>query len=81
VVSGFQVAGFRHVVGCLWPSSDSVCVEVAHSFYSELGRDGAAGYQDRSVAVALHKAVVKVYESREYAKRPLRWAQYVHSGA
>ncbi|KAF2403292.1 hypothetical protein EJ06DRAFT_326122 [Trichodelitschia bisporula] len=22
VVSGFQVAGFRHVVGCLWPSSE-----------------------------------------------------------
>ncbi|KAB5513629.1 CHAT domain-containing protein, partial [Coniochaeta sp. 2T2.1] len=29
VVSGFQVAGFPHVVGCLWPSIDRVCVEVA----------------------------------------------------
>jgi CHAT domain-containing protein len=28
VVSGFQVAGFPHVVGCLWPSVDDVCVEI-----------------------------------------------------
>tara|TARA_R110002003_G_scaffold2127_2_gene24114 strand:+ start:5245 stop:6489 length:1245 start_codon:yes stop_codon:yes gene_type:complete len=74
VVSGFQVAGFRHVVGCLWPSDDKVCVEVAKSFYSELG-------QGRNTALALHKAVVKVRESRDYYKRPLLWAQYVHFGA
>lgn len=85
VVSGFHVAGFRHVVGCLWPSSDSVCVEVAKSFYSDLtmtdewlsecdDRD-----KDRTVAVALHKAVLMVREDREDV--PLLWAQYVHFGA
>ncbi len=26
VVSGFQVAGFPRVMGCLWPSIDRVCV-------------------------------------------------------
>lgn len=36
VVSGFQVAGLPHVVGCLWPSEDRVCVEVAQVFYAEL---------------------------------------------
>ena len=60
VVSGFQVAGFRHVIGCLWPSDDNVCVEVAKSFYSELGRNGTMEYDDRAVALALHKAVVEV---------------------
>lgn len=82
VVSGFQVAGFRHVVGCLWPSDDKVCVEVAKSFYSELGQDRATRFNvDRAIALALHKAVVKVRESKEYLKRPLLWAQYVHFGA
>jgi CHAT domain-containing protein len=82
VVSGFQVAGFRHVVGCLWPSDDKVCVEVAKSFYSELSQGGAARYNDdRAIALALHKAVVKVRESKGYCKRPLLWAQYVHFGA
>jgi tetratricopeptide (TPR) repeat protein len=82
VVSGFQVAGFRHVVGCLWPSDDKVCVEVAKSFYSKLGLGQAAGSNiDRAAALALHRAVVKVRERSEYRKRPLLWAQYVHFGA
>ncbi|QKX53215.1 uncharacterized protein TRUGW13939_00291 [Talaromyces rugulosus] len=87
IVSGFQIAGFRHVVGCLWPSSDSVCVEVARLFYSELGQgQNGMPYEDRAVAVALHKAVMKVCESKGYGGRrlgeaPLKWAQYVHYGA
>ncbi|KAH0563243.1 hypothetical protein GP486_002188 [Trichoglossum hirsutum] len=79
VVSGFQVAGFRHVIGCLWPSDDEVCVDVAKSFYSELGQGRYK--DDRATALALHKAVVKIRESKEYRKRPLLWAQYVHFGA
>ncbi len=81
VVSGFQVAGFRHVIGCLWPSPDKVCVEIAKSFYSELGQSGVMEYQDRAVALALHKAVMKLCKREEYCKRPLQWAQYVHYGA
>jgi tetratricopeptide (TPR) repeat protein len=87
VVSGFQVAGFRHVVGCLWPSDDMVCVEVARSFYARLFQDRAVrgdndrAEDDRAVALALHRAVFKVRESEEYRKRPLSWAQYVHFGA
>ena len=81
IVSGFQVAGFRHVIGCLWPSLDSVCVEVARLFYSNLVSGRNAWRDDRAVAVALQKAVVAVRESNEYRKRPLAWAQYVHFGA
>ncbi|KAJ5662986.1 hypothetical protein N7507_003717 [Penicillium longicatenatum] len=81
VVSGFQVAGFRHVIGTLWPSDDSVCVEVARKFYNELCRNGAMYYNDRAVAMALHKAVSAISMSEDYRKRPLHWAQYVHYGA
>jgi tetratricopeptide (TPR) repeat protein len=92
VISGFQVAGFRHVVGCLWPSDDTVSAEVAKSFYSTLFQDKVAraddgagnddrGDDDRAVALALHKAVLKIRESEEYRNRPLSWAQYVHFGA
>jgi hypothetical protein len=81
VVSGFQVAGFRHVIGTLWPSNDSVCVEVARSIYSELCRTGTLEYTDRDVVMAFHKAVSAVATSSEYRRLPLRWAQYVHYGA
>ncbi|KAJ5117770.1 hypothetical protein N7448_011402 [Penicillium atrosanguineum] len=81
VVSGFQVAGFRHVIGTLWPSDDRVCVEVARSFYAELCRNGALEYTERAVAMALHKAVLVVSTSDDHRKRPLHWAQYVHYGA
>lgn len=75
------MAGFRHVVGCLWPSRDIVCAKVAKVFYSKLITDGAVVCDDRAVAVALHKAAVEVRNSEEYRKRPLFWAQYVHFGA
>ncbi|KAF2687558.1 hypothetical protein K458DRAFT_469438 [Lentithecium fluviatile CBS 122367] len=82
VVSGFQVAGFRHVVGCLWPSDDEVCVDIAKSFYAELIQCGDLRVgSDRATAVALHRAVLKVRESSKFRKRPLLWAQYVHYGA
>ncbi|PVI00224.1 TPR-like protein [Periconia macrospinosa] len=55
IVSGFQIAGFAHVVGCQWPSEDAVCVEVAKAFYAALfGRDRKM--EDRDIALGLHEA-------------------------
>ena len=48
IISGFQVAGFRHTVGCLWPSSNRVCVKVAKIFYYRLVEDEAVGSNDRA---------------------------------
>jgi len=78
VVSGFQVAGFAHVVGCLWPSADAVCAEVAKEFYGELFKDGAE-MKDRAIAMALHEAVRAAREIDW--DQPLKWAQFVHYGA
>jgi hypothetical protein len=76
VVSGFQVAGFQHVIGCLWPSLDNVCVDVAKGFYSSLSYGGGS---NREVAAAVHTSILAV-RSRMY-KQPLKWAQFVHYGA
>lgn len=46
VVSGFLAAGFPHVVGCLWPSNDRVCVEVARVFCSSLFGREESWWQD-----------------------------------
>ena len=46
IVSGFQVAGFPHVVACLWPSIDRVCVEVATGFISHcLGKEAGGAIE------------------------------------
>ncbi|KAK7712431.1 hypothetical protein SLS64_004815 [Diaporthe eres] len=36
LVSAYQLAGFRHVVGTLWEVSDEYCVDMAKAFYEEL---------------------------------------------
>ncbi len=78
VVSGFQVAGFPHVVGCLWPSNDRVCVEVAGEFYTTLLRQGGMRWGSDEVASALREAVIAV-RAKEMSM-PLNWAQFVHYG-
>ena len=79
VVSGFQVAGFPHVIGCLWPSEDKVCVEVAHGFYASLVEQGVLRLDSRGIAAALHTSVMEA--RAENRKQPLKWAQFVHYGA
>jgi CHAT domain-containing protein len=78
VVSGFLAAGFPHVVGCLWPSNDRVCVEVASAFYSSLFKQGESRWRDGQMAVSLREAVMKVRAGD--MGMPLNWAQFVHYG-
>ncbi|RFU25267.1 hypothetical protein B7463_g11074, partial [Scytalidium lignicola] len=79
IVSGFQAAGFPHVIGCLWPSVDKVCVEVARGFYASLVEQGILRLESKGIATALHTSVMKV-RARDW-KLPLNWAQFVHYGA
>jgi hypothetical protein len=78
VVSGFQVAGFPHVVGCLWPAGDSECVKVAKRFYSLVLQRHQAVISNE-VASAVQEAVMAVREGD--LDMPLNWAQFVHYGA
>lgn len=80
LASGFQIAGFAHVIGSMWPSDDSVCVDVAKTFYEQLLLSDFYGQgDDRSVAVALHLSLRNIISERR--KVPLLWAQYIHLGA
>lgn len=79
LASGFQVAGFGHVVAAMWLSVDEVCVEMARGFYTLLQGGLSGGEADRQVAEAVHKATLQV-RSR-WRKMPLKWAPYVHIGA
>ncbi|MFZ3493200.1 CHAT domain-containing protein [Streptomyces sp. 5.8] len=75
ITSAFQLAGFRHVVGTLWPVADELAPEVAESFYEALARPESA---DDEVALALHAAVTALHD--RYAWFPSLWAAHVHVG-
>lgn len=77
VASGFQLAGFPHVVGSLWPAGDSECLELANRFYTLLFRENKVGRVE-NVAHVLQEAVLGLRESRR--ETPLQWAQFVHYG-
>jgi tetratricopeptide (TPR) repeat protein len=53
LISAFQLAGFRHVIGTLWEVNDQLCLDMARITY-EVMRDG--GMTDESVCRGLHNA-------------------------
>lgn len=78
LASAFQIAGFPHVVGSLWPVQDEVCVLVACLFYQNLVRDGSSGLANGDVAEALRNAVLELRDDSQFDIRS--WAPFVHFG-
>ncbi|KAJ9422997.1 CHAT domain-containing protein [Fusarium oxysporum] len=60
LISAFQLAGFRHVIGTLWKVRDKHCVDVARVTYEAI-REG--GMTDDSVCRGLHKATRMLRDS------------------
>jgi CHAT domain-containing protein len=52
-LSGFQLAGFRHVIGTLWDVIDETCVDMAKVAYEGIGHGTMT---DESVCWGLHHA-------------------------
>jgi len=72
VASGFQLVGFRHVIGTLWRIDDDAAPGIAENFYRSL-REG------HPPAVALHNAVRGL--RAQYPTSPALWGAFVHIGA
>ncbi len=74
--SGFQLAGFPHVIGSLWEVDDDLSVCMTEKFYQiMLDRGNVPGYGN--TAYALHDATVA---ARRICDKPLAWAPTVHFG-
>ncbi|MBB5868508.1 hypothetical protein F4553_001887 [Allocatelliglobosispora scoriae] len=71
IASAFQLAGFRHVVGTLWPIADTVALDFARHIYGGLHRPDDAAH-------AVHAAVHAVRAA--YPAHPQLWASHVHIG-
>lgn len=95
LVSAFQLAGFRHVVGTLWEVSDRHCVDVARVLYETLRDEGMT---DVAVCRGLHHALRELraghIDKRQEARKAFHldleapdkgllnshWIPYVHFG-
>lgn len=57
LVSAFQLAGFRHVIGTLWGVKDEPCLDIARKFYECIAYYGLT---DEAVAYGLHEATTQL---------------------
>ena len=82
LVNAFQVSGFRHVIGALWPAADQICAQVAKMFYESLERymrSDPPMVTDLVVAKSLRDATVSIRE--QDPTKFDEWAAYIHTGA
>ena len=71
----FQLAGYRHVIGTLWPVNDAAAVMIADGIYAAITAHPGTG----DIAGAVHAATRKLRD--QWADRPSVWASHIHVGA
>ncbi|MTD57552.1 CHAT domain-containing protein [Amycolatopsis pithecellobii] len=76
ITSAFQLAGYPHVIGTLWPVGDAVATRVAGEVYTTL-TEGGTPQPDRS-PYALHEAIRRLRD--DYVASPSLWAAHIHAG-
>ncbi|KAG5744388.1 hypothetical protein H9Q70_012903 [Fusarium xylarioides] len=66
LISAFQLAGFRHVIGTLWEVGDDISVHMARITYEAIQRGDSV---DESVCRGLHKATLELRD-QWYEEQP-----------
>lgn len=83
IASGFQLAGFSHVLATQWYSEDDACLQVASDFYGYLFRGKTKARQGpenhRIVSESFHRAVKTLRDANR--RQPIKWAPFIHTGA
>lgn len=74
-----HLAGYRHVIGTLWPINDAAATRMATDIYRGLTAGGTRPPDTDSSARALADAVRRLRD--DYPAVPTRWAGHVHFGA
>ncbi|KAJ4305074.1 hypothetical protein N0V90_000604 [Kalmusia sp. IMI 367209] len=76
IVSGFQLAGFPHVIGSLWPVDDDITNAVFEAFVKSLSKSTG---DDAAIALALHNAVntQRMKRNAGWGLRLKKWRQIV----
>ncbi|MFB8089005.1 CHAT domain-containing protein [Streptomyces sp. NPDC055992] len=77
LAASFQLAGYPHVIGTLWPIADKLATHLTEELYTALAEDVALG-RPLDPAAALHRPVRALRD--RYARAPHLWAAHIHSG-
>jgi hypothetical protein len=80
LTSAFQIAGYPHVIGTLWPIYDSIGANVASAFYARLRKDPQT-FDTSAAAQALNDVIRELRNEPGLASMPSLWAAYMHAGA
>lgn len=78
ITGAFQLAGYRRVIGTLWPVDDTTSVEITRATYTDLTHGGSTPPRTDLSAQSLHRAVRALRD--RYPTSPSLWAGYVHVG-
>ena len=76
MTGAFRLAGFRHVVGTLWPAQDRAATLAAVEFYKK--RPAQSGTRADWATGALTRVVRQLRDTG--VDTPSAWAGYVHVG-
>jgi tetratricopeptide (TPR) repeat protein len=74
----FQLAGYRSVIGTLWPVDDDAATTISRTVYTYLTKRGTTPPDPGNAAHALHKAIRHHRDDR--LDRPTEWSAHVHTG-
>ncbi|MGW4275281.1 CHAT domain-containing protein [Streptomyces seoulensis] len=78
LTGAFHLAGYRHVIGTLWPVDERAAAEIANDFYIRLTAGGTTPPDTAMSARALHQAVRSL--RARYLRSPTYWAAHTHTG-
>jgi CHAT domain-containing protein len=78
IAGAFHLAGYRNVIGTLWPVGDASARLVAEGFYRTLTGDGTRPPDTSQACVALHAATRRLRD--RVPGQPAHWAGYIHTG-
>ncbi len=76
ITGAFQLAGFRQVVGTLWPVSDTATARLIRDLYTLVTRTGVPDTASVPQALAAATEVLR----RRHPTRPSMWAAFIHVG-
>jgi hypothetical protein len=78
ITAAFQLAGYRNVIGTLWPVGDQAAGRIAIDVYTHLTGRGTHPPRTDQTALALHYSLRRLRS--ETLATPTEWAAHIHTG-